>query len=181
MKPTQTMFDIALIETGTIESIFDIALLNNIGIDHDLGEIFVDNTNAIDELVRDYYKTNNCTPATRFSSNQSSTTVNYSAHFLDVESRRDLVRSNQTLFDFALIFSGGIESVFEIAFNNGLNPGEILELGQKINDPGIIVNQDFQSYYYKNGLRPATGDMLQENITSEGIGFMGIEVDFIIK
>ena len=63
----QSLFDIALQEFGTVEAVFDIALLNELSVTDSLDagtELSLPSSTDTDELILKHYKKNNIKPAT---------------------------------------------------------------------------------------------------------------------
>lgn len=65
----QSLFDVALQHSGTIESIFELALANSISITDDLasGSWLIANSQEVDKDILNYYQAKNIQPATAFS------------------------------------------------------------------------------------------------------------------
>jgi hypothetical protein len=85
---------------------------------------------------------------------------------------------DQSLFDVALVQFGNIEQAFELALENDISlTGDItgLELNTVLvaNKPAIV------NYYRNNNITPATA--LKADELLGGIGYMGIEIDFIVS
>ena len=79
---------------------------------------------------------------------------------------RTTTRNNQTLPDIALQECGNIEAAFDIARLNGLSLTDELKTGQTL-----------------DGVKPATAPSAGEVEAAPygGIGYMGIEIDFVVK
>lgn len=93
------------------------------------------------------------------------------------------VKNGQSLFDIALQMCGSAESAFELALMNGLALSDELVNGQVLEVPAVAEKQIVQQYAVDN-VFPATAitaDQYNETIEGEGIGFWGIEFDFIIS
>lgn len=88
------------------------------------------------------------------------------------------VLPGQSLLDIALQESGSLEAAFPLAGLNELTITDELESGSLLtvetdeNNP--VVNE-----YRNAAVFPATA--LQEGLLPEGIGYMGIEIDFIVS
>ena len=65
------------------------------------------------------------------------------------------VRSGQTLADIALQVCGGLEGVFDLARENGLNVTDELRAGQVLSYSKVI-DKGVARYYEVNGISPAT-------------------------
>ena len=93
------------------------------------------------------------------------------------------VNSRQTLFDIVIQVCGGLENVFSIALRNGLSITGDLYAGQQIEiTPGDISQKRVASYLAARNIRPATAlTSASESISPGGIGYMAIEIDFIVS
>lgn len=92
------------------------------------------------------------------------------------------VKDRQTLLDVALQTSGSVEAVMDLALANGLSitdelsDGQVLEVAE-VKDVAVV------SRYEINSIFPATeaSDDERNEMAYEGIGFMGIGIDFIVS
>lgn len=88
------------------------------------------------------------------------------------------VLAGQSVFDIALQEKGELEAAFEIAGQNGiamtdsLQPGYRLKVESDENNPVV-------SEYRSMSVYPATA--LADGLIFEGIGYMCIELDFIVS
>lgn len=88
------------------------------------------------------------------------------------------VLKGQSLFDIAVQETGSVENVFELAFANDLSITDILQAGTEIIIPDTIEkDKNVYGYYNRLELKPATDIGAQKG----GIGYMGIQIDFIIS
>ncbi len=94
-----------------------------------------------------------------------------------------LVLNQQSLFDIAVQTAGSAEAAFDLALENDLSLTDNLEVGEPIVEQGNWSNRRVAEYYAAKGLKPATAatDEQFNEILGEGIGFMGIEIDFIVS
>lgn len=90
-------------------------------------------------------------------------------------------QQNQTLLDIALQEYGSIEGVFDLMDANGYNvlstdpsPYESIVL------EGEVLDSAIYNYYKSNAIIPATG-FTDEDKNPDGIDFMTIEDDFIVR
>ncbi|TAN18837.1 MAG: hypothetical protein EPN37_04555 [Chitinophagaceae bacterium] len=93
--------------------------------------------------------------------------------------------NGQWLGDIALEASGNMDSLFEIANDNGVGITDDLTIADfLISDFSADVQPDKQvlKFYLQNNILPATG-FTQADIASQlgGIGYMGIQIDFKIS
>ena len=94
------------------------------------------------------------------------------------------VRNNQTLLDVAVQECGNVESAFEIAERNDLALTDELQTGQTLDIPvttpsSETVAQDLAAEGVKPATAPSPEDI--EMAPYGGIGYMGIEVDFVVS
>lgn len=94
-----------------------------------------------------------------------------------------IVNSRQTLFDLMIQECGSIENVFPVALRNELSITDDLHVGQQIEiTPGDISQKRVASYLAARNIRPATAlTSASESISPGGIGYMAVEIDFIIS
>lgn len=94
------------------------------------------------------------------------------------------VKYGQSLFDVALEQTGSIESIIELAEQNGLSITDGLTPGDKllIGDD-LTVDDDILTYYNVKGIKPATGYSANGGIqpSEEGISIWAINIDFIVQ
>jgi hypothetical protein len=83
---------------------------------------------------------------------------------------------NQSLPDLSLQESGTLEGVFDLAVANNLSITDALEPGAEL-ATAEPLNRKVYSYYTARNLHPATGTVDLPG----GIGYMGIEIDFMIN
>lgn len=94
------------------------------------------------------------------------------------------VTSRQSVLDIALQYCGALEAAFDIALSNGISLSDDLTIGQQLVVPEPI-DKTMAWHYNVNGILPATAITMEEindilNI-GDGIGFWGIEIDFIVQ
>ena len=110
-------------------------------------------------------------------------------------------RNNQTLLDIAVQECGTVEAAFEIAERNGLALTDELNTGQKLDivmtttrEESVVqelaaletvpaVDNSVLARYEAQHIRPAT-ELSSDEISMApygGIGFMGIEIDFVVR
>lgn len=78
---------------------------------------------------------------------------------------------------------GSIENIFFVALRNGISITDDLRIGQQIEiNPGEIVRKQVVSYLAARHIQPATAlTSASVNISPGGIGYMAIEIDFIVS
>ena len=87
------------------------------------------------------------------------------------------------MFDLAIITGGSTEAAFAMALLNGISLTDELAVGANL-EPPIVVNNNIVSNYAVNGFIPAsaiTAEQYNNTIENEGIGYWGIERDFVIS
>lgn len=90
------------------------------------------------------------------------------------------ILKGQSLFDIAIQSAGSIEHIFELAIENNISITESLDAGTQIIVPdNIELNSNVVSYYTRNSLKPATA--IAKPMQLGGIGYMAIEIDFIVS
>lgn len=90
--------------------------------------------------------------------------------------------NRQSLLDIALQTSGGIEAAFDLSKENGRSISEPLEAGAELGTVAA-VDKNVLAKYEARGIRPATELSAKEVEAAPygGIGYMGIEIDFVVK
>lgn len=88
----------------------------------------------------------------------------------------------QSLLDIAIQTSGSVEAAFELAAKNDVAISEELARDAEL-ETVAVVDKIVLSRYEARNIRPATEvspeDM--QRVPYGGIGFMGIEIDFIVS
>ena len=85
----------------------------------------------------------------------------------------------QWLGDVAIKHIGSIEGLFELSLKNGISPTGNLKPGTEL-IPSQIINERIVSYFKRNGINPATSDTGSAQAISRGIGYMRVNIDFIV-
>lgn len=89
----------------------------------------------------------------------------------------------QSLFDIAIQTSGSIDVVIALACKNGISITDQLPIGIKLETVDVVDKTVVERYVAKK-ICPATALSSGENVSPEisgGIGFMAVEIDFIIS
>lgn len=88
----------------------------------------------------------------------------------------------QSLLDIAVQTSGSVEAAFDLAAANDVSVSEPLPAGMQIETVATIDKLVLERYMARQ-IRPATelSDEEIEVAPSGGIGYMGIEVDFMVR
>lgn len=87
-----------------------------------------------------------------------------------------IVQAGQTITDIALQYLGAEQAVYALAQLNALDVTEILVPGQELVLPAV-QDKRTRRVFEDGGYVPAT----KTDTLSEGIDYMGIEVDFIVE
>ena len=88
----------------------------------------------------------------------------------------------QSLLDIAVQTSGGVEAAFDLAAANDVSVSEPLEAGAQLETAPVADKMVLERYTARQ-IRPAT-ELSDEEIEAApfgGIGYMGIEVDFMVR
>lgn len=97
-----------------------------------------------------------------------------------------IIHNHQNLLDIAIQETGGIDSVFEIAMDNGVGVSDEITPGTKLKIKQKPVNAVVLEYYKKNNLLPATGgvaineDECNGLLTEDGDGLLTEDDETII-
>lgn len=88
----------------------------------------------------------------------------------------------QSILDIALQAGGGIEAAIEIATRHDTGISEDIDPGLEI-EATTVANALVLERYTARNARPATGISTadRETLPYGGIGYMGIEMDFIVS
>lgn len=95
---------------------------------------------------------------------------------------RIIPQDRQSLFDIAVQTSGGVEAAFDLAAVNGTSISEPLVPEVSL-ETVPAVDKSVLARYEAQHIRPAT-ELSSDEITMApygGIGFMGIEIDFMVR
>lgn len=92
------------------------------------------------------------------------------------------VKDRQSLLDMAVQTAGSMEAAFGLSAANSVSLTDTLADGQVL-DTVAAENADTVRRYSVQGIRPATALSEKEMaaLAQEGIGFMGIEIDFVVS
>ena len=92
------------------------------------------------------------------------------------------VKDRQSLLDIALQTSGGMEAVFALAEKNALAVSDPLPIGAELETANVINRAVVERYAIKKA-QPATEltSAQMEEMPYGGIGYMAIEIDFIVS
>jgi hypothetical protein len=149
-----TILDFALLQAGTVESLFDLALLNGVGITDD---IMPGTVMAVP--VKEY----DLQPVT-------------------IEPRQlefgvKQLKLRQTVIDFTCQHAGTVESLFVVAQLNGVSITENVPKGSLLKVSPVKV-KNVRFYLDRSGLDIITD---QDGVTPGGIGYMQIGTSFKVS
>lgn len=93
------------------------------------------------------------------------------------------VHSRQSLLDIAVQESGAVDAAFELAAQNGMALTDPLAVGTVLTFNGAAVDKRVADYLAARNIRPATELSAEEVEIAPygGIGYMGIEIDFMVR
>lgn len=88
----------------------------------------------------------------------------------------------QSLIDIAIQTSGGMDGALEMSIKNDIAISQELTADAELEMAGVVDKQVLGRYEARN-IRPATeiSPEDRELVPYGGIGFMGIEIDFIVS
>jgi hypothetical protein len=91
-----------------------------------------------------------------------------------------LVKDRETSLDIAVINSGSVEGIFELALLNNISLTKDLVSGEEL-IPCNILDDDAKNELISRGARPASSVDISEGEILEGIGYWRLQVDFIVQ
>lgn len=93
------------------------------------------------------------------------------------------VYERQSMLDIAVQYSGGIETVFDLALINELSITDDLSPCVSILGSGSIFDSDIVNYYSNKGIVPSTAPTTSEisQLSEDGIEFWAVEDDLIVS
>ncbi len=91
------------------------------------------------------------------------------------------VKDRQTMLDIALQQTGSLENAFDLSAKNGISLTDELKDGQILNAVNIDNEKVVRRYQVKS-IIPATAiDNETKSVYPGGIGYMAIEINFIVS
>lgn len=97
---------------------------------------------------------------------------------------RSTIHSRQSLLDIAIQECGSFEAAYELAERNGLAVTDDLETGAVLEFiREDVTKKQVVAHFAARRVKPATAASEEDTSLAPcgGIGFMGIEIDFIVK
>lgn len=91
-------------------------------------------------------------------------------------------KDRQSVIDIAIQTSGDVSAAADVAIDNGISVTDDLALGD-ILTAVAVVDKNVVNRYAEKGIIPATAISEQDsdNAPYGGIGYMGVELDFIVS
>lgn len=91
-----------------------------------------------------------------------------------------IVKQGQSIFDIAIIYTGSMDTAFEIALLNDISIAQSLETGSVLQVPEIKKKKITELFNEKN--QPATGNTIVNIVPSKGgISYWAINIDFEVQ
>lgn len=182
-KDMQTLLDLALEYTGSLDACMAIAMSNGVALT-DLPA----NVNIMQDIVTpsvvEHYK-QNYAPATGGSYIEPTEDGAGDSIHINIKTtpptKQVTVKDQQNLLDVAIELYGGIEAAFDLALLNSINVTDDV-VGMLLSDRAKTVDPSVVKTYQRNQIKPATAYI--DNIeggTMEGIGYWAIEMDFVVS
>ena len=89
-------------------------------------------------------------------------------------------KDRQSLLDMQIIASGSLEGLIDLCRLNALSVTAELHDGQELTAGDVTDTRTARLYAYR-GISPATAIEDAGSITMGGIGYMAVQVDFIVS
>lgn len=70
--------------------------------------------------------------------------------------RTVVIQAEQTLLDIAIQEYGDMAGLFLLAAQNDISPTGVLDAGQILEVPDVVINKEMQEYCQQNNVTPAT-------------------------
>lgn len=179
VQPGQSLLDIAIQHCGSLEALGELARLNGLDVSAsltagDVLEIPEPTNKRVRRILADFQ----IVPASSEEPLGISVTlpvvpVNISATYNVAGA---VVQAGQSLADIAVQYLGSVSAMPELAQLNGITITDELEPGTRLELPSV-VSQAVANYMNAGGYAPAAN--VQDEL--EGIGYWGIEYDFIVS
>ncbi len=187
IRKQQNLFDIAMMNFGSWQAAFDIAIENNIAVTEQPEQVITEQA-VQDRMLVKYLQSNNNRMATGADLETVNATGSGSSEFVQVKYTAPVegynVRQNQNLFDIALQLTGSWEKAFDLALLNNVTLTETLTSWQLLKNNIDADNVPVLEFLRKNNVIPATSKMpylegVDPNL--EGIGYWAIEIGFQVS
>lgn len=185
LRNGQSLFDIALMQMGSVEAAWAIAFANGMTVTDVGSSVEVEQVN---DRLADWLIKNNSTMATGGDVSEPTLLGTGTSTRIAIEysapERGYNVRDGQSLFDIAIQKLGSVEKAFDLAILNNITVTDKLASWQLINTDLDVDNVPLVEYFVKQGVIPATGKMpIVDNVEQElaGIGYWAIELDFEVQ
>lgn len=185
-KQGQTVFDIALWETGGIEGAINIALLNGLSLSEPVNPGALESTGeTVNESVKAWFNNNDINPATAYDGTVTASGLVFVQSATD-KNNENTVRQGQCVFDLGIQTTGSVEGAFDTALLNNCSLSDALIPGTAfITAPP--VDKRVLRWYKTNNIYPAS--VVYDSEKPRGINYMRITVpgdeypltDFIVS
>lgn len=185
-KRGQTVFDVALRETGGIEGAINIALLNGLSLSEPVNLGTLESTGeTVNESVKNWFNNNNFNPATAYDGTLTASGLVF-AYSENVKQIDNVVRQGQCVFDLGIQTTGSVEGAFDTALLNDYSLSDILVPGTAF-ITATPVDKRVLRWYKTNNIYPAS--VVYDSETPRGINYMRIIIpgnetpliDFIVS
>ncbi|MGQ0737671.1 MAG: hypothetical protein ACT4OJ_01300 [Bacteroidota bacterium] len=90
------------------------------------------------------------------------------------------IKENETSLDVAVLNSGHVDGVFDLALTNGLSITQDLVSGDELMT-GPVIDEEAKTELGSRRARPASAIDINEGEQLEGIGYWIIGNDFIVQ
>jgi hypothetical protein len=162
LHTNETIFDVALREFGHIQGLFNLVKDNGLSYSSMVEpgtELLIDETASYAEMK----------------------TISFT-HIKREQPKEVTPKPNQNIYDLAIQEFGTIEGVFNLVKNNNISLSTTVEAGSALNAEGEVLEKLIYNYFQAR-TKPATGNMLivDSEPVQTGIGYMAIEIDFIVS
>lgn len=153
----QSVFDIALKTSGSIESCFNLCLQmgGSITSTFDGVSVQLNETPILEADVKNYFESTGLNIETLNA--EASLNIGFLNESLTEFSKGIFVEQSQSLFDVSVQINGSLESVFDLALLNGYSVTSGLISGSEIINPlGAKKDLDIEQYFKSNSQKIAT-------------------------
>lgn len=160
-QPYQSIGDIALEKTGTYESVYEIALANNVSVTNEpvVGSEFVVDSNAFDKEVVVIYESESTHVASLYTPEYSFENTLFNYRSIDLKNSQEnlvLFEPGQTMIDAVTQKYGTLEALFDFSLANDYGIDILPATASILKAPLVTVNSAVVSQFGKNNIIVAT-------------------------
>lgn len=169
IKSNQTQLDITIQAYGSMESLFDLLLANDLSLTEDMvtgNEIEIVESEKNQPTITKYFFEKKILPATKSDNESFGINASGFVSFNQITEKDLLSLSYQSHLDIAIQENGTIESLIKIALSNDFSITDYLTPGTKIDGQTSIINESVLRYYKANNIVPATGPFESEKLAT---------------